>query len=193
MAGIPGSPLMGLVAQGMDGRKKSFIGGAFQYTPGSYTFTAPQAGWWKFVLWGAGDSNGNATSGAYSEYTVFLGVNQNVALVVATANTLASALDTTATFPSGKVVTAGGAGASPGAASGGDVNLAGSASGAAGSGTGGGAAGSGNGAGAPANLPYRGGAGSGGSGQGHTPGGGAQTAGGFTGGDGMAIVSFVRS
>ena len=173
----------------------------FTFPPGTWTFTPPKAGYWKFVQWGVGGSVstvGNA-SGAYTEYTRFLTSAQSVALVVGIYAGVGT-VDTTATFPDGYVVTAGKAtGATPGTASGGDVNLNGSAgtagstsaTGANGSGTGGGAgaANSGTndgGAGAPANLPYRGGAG------GASPGGGASQASQAVG-NGLILAVFVKS
>lgn len=193
--------LRGFVAQGMNGLRKSVAPFVAQYPPGSYTFTAPRSGDWKFVLWGAG-GQGSATpagggSGAYVEVTRKLVAGQSVALVVGGPN---DANNTSATFPGGVVVTAargadassGGAG---GVATGGDVRLNGSAggtgggSGGAGSGTGGGASGGANGGGgAPGVVPFRGGFG--GSAVNTvvgSPGGGGANGGGY-GGSGLLIV-----
>lgn len=141
------------------------------FPPGAWTFTAPSAGYWKFVLRGAGGIEGSGglagASGSYLEITKLLSTAQSVSLVVGIVGVGVNS--TTATFPDGSVATAGGAvGGVPGAASGGDVNLAGTAgvalggtagnpglgtSGGAGGATGGGLSG---GAGAPANIPLHG-------------------------------------
>lgn len=183
----------------------------YQFAPGSYTFTSPKGGRWKFVLWGPGGNSGGGVdgggSGAYVEITKTVLTGQTVALVVSSAGAA-----TTATFLDGAVASAGaGSGITGGTASGGDVNLNGSNGGAsggsnagtAGTGTGGGAAGAGGaglpgGAGAPANLPFRGGAGGTGAGipavvSGKSPGGGAGDSGAATaGGDGLIIAYLVR-
>jgi hypothetical protein len=166
-----------MVGQGMVARKanaRQTEPYVFPAATSSYTFTPPKSGYWKFVAWGPGGTGTGGVSagasGAYIEITRFLTPAQPVTISVAQAS------DTVLTFSDGKVVTAGKAtAATAGAASGGDVNLAGTTGvltgalvGNAGLGTGGGAggaAGSGSGgAGAPANLPYRGGVGSGGTG-----------------------------
>jgi|SRR5579859_2055141 len=175
---------------------------SFPAAAAAYTFSPPTSGYWKFVTWGAGGTGSNGTvagsSGAYAEITKFLTPASKVSIVVPLSG------DTVLTFPDGTVVTAGKAangGGSPGVASGGDVNLAGSTGGLTGShvgnpglGTGGGlggpvALGSG-GAGAPANLPYRGGDGGGSSVPG-TGGGGAESAGGVFGA-GLVLAVFMR-
>jgi len=151
----------GLVAQTMDGRKSNPDPGQppHIFPAGSWIFTPPRAGQWKFVAWGPGGHGGNGASGAYFEKTVSLSIVSTVQIVVGTP-TLS---DTTVTFPNGIVATAGrAAGSAVGVATGGDVNLAGSTSASVGLGTGGGRAGTGGagaGSGAPANLPYRGGPG----------------------------------
>lgn len=181
-----------------------------QFPPGSYTFTPTVSGWWKFVAWGGGEGGSGVTgggSGGYCEITKFLTTGQTVAVVVGKGfDASSSATSSTATFPDGTVATAGAAsGATGGTASGGDVNLNGSAggnggAGAAGLGTGGGAAGtgSGGGAGAPANLPFRGGDGasttvrqarSPGAGAAINPGGDNRN----NGGDGLIIAFLARS
>jgi hypothetical protein len=140
------------------------------FPAGTWSFVPPQTGYWKFVLRGCGGAgssgSGAGASGAYCEVTRYLTTAQSVAIVVGTA----FGPDTTATFPDGKVVTAGRASlAVAGVASGGDVNIngtpgvgTGNLNGNPGGGTGGGlggvagvGAGSG-GAGAPANLPFHG-------------------------------------
>lgn len=181
---------------------RDVLGFLYQYTPGIYTFTPPQAGLWKFVLWGAGGGCFNGTSGqaagsgAYCETNRRLDPAQNVTIIVGAGSTNSGGA-TTVTFPDGTVVSAGGGvtGNSTGVggvASGGDVNLAGSAAGQAGGGTGGGtSAGTTSGGGAPANLPYRGGSGGAANASGQSPGGGAGAAGpGLqpSGGSGLAMA-----
>jgi hypothetical protein len=136
---------------------------------GAYSFSPPASGKWKFVGWGCGGGGlagtSGGASGAYVEITRFLTKNQVVTISVV------SGADTVIAMPDGTVATAGKASAAvAGAASGGDVNLAGTAgvlsgNGNPGLGTGGGLGGTVTtnigGAGAPANLPFRGGAGEG--------------------------------
>jgi hypothetical protein len=141
--------------------------------PGTYTFTPPISGYFKFVGWGAGGRGSSGSygggSGSYVEATRLLTVNQSVTIVVGPSNN-----DTTFTFPDGTIVTAGGSsGQAGGTPSGlnanlGDVGLSGTAgpnnggTASPGLGTGGGPGGGVNGgAGSPANLPYRGSAGGG--------------------------------
>jgi hypothetical protein len=194
----------GLVGQGMDGRKAVLTPYTTNYPVGSWTFTTPASGAYKFILWGGGAVGQNVSfagaSGAYSEYTRNLGYGETVALVVGAAGAAS-----TATFRDTKVVTAGGAAAMvAGVASGGDVNLDGSAgvvhsgvAGANGSGTGGGAGGTTNGtiaggAGAPAVLPHRGGAGQSASASTtQTPGAGGASQASTFGGDGLILVERV--
>lgn len=173
------------------------------YPPGSWTFTPPRPGYWKFVLRGhGGGGSGGVTggaSGAYVEVTKYLTSPQSVALIVGSFG----GGDTTATFPGGSVATAGAAsGAVAGVASGGDVNLNGAAgvptggnNGNPGTGTGGGsggiASGSSGGAGAPANLPFHGSTGA----SNAIPGpgaGGAEIGAQSNGGHGWAEVVFVK-
>jgi hypothetical protein len=182
-------------------------GAVFQYPPGTFTFRPNKAGYWKFVCWGPGggeDNTGSAPvgsgSGGYVEYTRFMGPAETTTIVVAPPP-IGAGVPTTVTFADGRVLSAGpGVGASSGgaggSASGGDVNLPGSASGLAGLGTGGGAASQG--AGAPANLPFRGGDGAGngsGTAPGNSPGGGGGGNGSnhqTPGGAGQVLVVFIR-
>lgn len=148
----------------MSGARRAFVAYT-EFFPGrdvsfsSYTFTAPDQGVYKFVLWGSGTFGNTAGgSGAYCEYSRQMAKGQTVALVVPTSS---GGLPTTATFPDGKVVSAGFGGVGvAGIASGGDVNLNGSLAGVAGLGSGGGTSGVGAGGGAPGVLPFRGGSGS---------------------------------
>ncbi|WP_421936341.1 hypothetical protein [Phenylobacterium sp.] len=142
------------------------------FPAGSYSFIVPETGDWQFVGWSAG-ANGSAgspsASGAYFELTRRLTVD---AVVVIDVSAVGST-DTTVTLPDGTSATATRAsGATPGAASGGDVNLAGSAPETAGSGDGGGASGTGMGGGAPGQLPFRGGSATTSHATGHGAGGG---------------------
>lgn len=193
-----GQPLRGFVGQSMAAKKKGFSGFAAQYTPGSYTFVAPLPGYYKFILWGAGDgSNPGGGSGAYSEKTAFLTPALSVPIVVGIGTAAAVGGDTTVSLPGAAIVTAGGGnGATGGVASGGDLNLNGSASGNPGQGSGGGAVGTvgGNPAGAPGVLPFRGGGGATGPTlAGISPGGGGSAgASAWPGGMGMVIVLFVK-
>jgi hypothetical protein len=161
----------------------------------SYTFTAPASGRWKFIGWGPGGSGavGNpGASGSYFEITKLLPIGATVAVVCG----IVGSTNTSVTFQDGTVATAGrAAGGAPGTATGGDVNLAGSAPGVAGLGTGGGTSGGGptDGAGAPANLPYRGGNGLTGSAVAPAPGagGGDPGAGGVSGGGSCVIATLL--
>lgn len=179
-------PLQGLIGQAMDGRKKVITPSTYLFPPGSYTFSPPDPGVWKFVLWGPGGNgsgSGTGSSGGYCEYSLSLGVRDRVTLSVGLPAIGTTSTATTATFPGGKVVSAGpgaqGAGGG-GVATGGDLNIAGSDGsdgsivGPAGGGTGGGPGGvAGVGAGAPAALPFRGGGGGAANSTGYAPGGGA--------------------
>jgi len=132
----------------------------YSYAPGSYTWTCPRTGLWRFVLWGGagmGSSGGssNGASGAYYEAVRWVVSGQQVALVVGTVHQ-----DTVATFPNGEALVAGGGIlTTPGVATatGSDIAYNGSAPGNPGLGSGGGTASGG--AGAPGNGHYRGGSG----------------------------------
>lgn len=188
-------------------------GGAVTYAAmfpvGSFTFTAPETGEYKFYLWGggwAGDGSGGAgASGSYAEKTVRLVRGATLVGMVGRGGGLEGIPgDTTLTLANGATVIAAAPDSqtTPVAATGGDVNLTGSipgttagTNGAAGQGTGGGAGGSGDGStgggggGAPANLPMRGGKGGSHGGQrGRTPGGGGCGYPLRDGGDGLVIV-----
>lgn len=183
-----GDRLPGFLAQTMGGPKVVAVECTQYLLGGSYIFTAPRTGYFKFVAWGAGgagavqaSTNGGGGSGAYGEATRFLAAGQRVSIVVGSAAPAASGGSTVLTFPDGSICTAaggqltmvGGQGGPGGSASGFDINLAGSQGGggvgpytpgAAGAGTSGGAGGAvsgswSGGGGAPANLPYIGAAG----------------------------------
>lgn len=177
--------LRGFVGQSLKAGKRGPQTYTALYPSGSYTFTPTINGFYKFHLWGSG-GNGTAgptvgASGAYCEFTAYLTVRDGVTLgvdrVTQTTPTLGA---TTATFPNGKVVSAGSATTTtPGVATGGDVNLPG----VAGASTTGGAA--------PGTATMRGGAG----GtvalvNGNTPGGGGTSgsASGDIGGDGLIVI-----
>jgi hypothetical protein len=196
--GVSNQSLRGLVGQGMNGRRPQFEGFTYQYPSGSYVFRAPMAGYWKFVLWGPGGQgtfSSNGGSGAYVEYTQFLGASEEVSIAVGAP---APTSNTSATFANGRTVIAGrGSPGVGGTATGGDVNINGSAPGVAGGGTGGGAPGTnGGGAGAPGQLPFRGGDGGATTGhqEGGSPGaGGMFNSGIYDGGSGLALVYLLRS
>jgi hypothetical protein len=171
--------MRGFAGQGMDAQRaepdqdEPHI---FPAAASAYSWTVPRTGKWKFVGWGAGGGGspaGGGASGGYFEITRQL---RRGAVVTITAG-VASSSDTSVVLPSATATATRANGQTAGTATGGDVNLAGSAGvaagsnpGAAGLGTGGGAGGAATsgsgGSGAPANLPYRGGAGGPGSGQG---------------------------
>jgi hypothetical protein len=202
--------LRGFIAQSMDGRKAStrIFQEPFVYGFGTWTWTCPRTGYWKFASHGPGafgNSGVGAASGAYAEKTVRLVKGQQVALIVGREGT-----DTTVTFPpgtfNGAAMTAGSAsGVTAGAASGGDLMYPGSPSngggpGVAGQGPGGGVAGSGVevGAGAPGTLQYPGGRG-GDQGAtvyaatGATPGaGGGWATNNQAGGDGRTVIAWIK-
>ena len=180
---------------------------------GTYSFTPPKPGVWKFVGWSAGGGSGAGTggggSGAYVEITKYLTAAQAVTIVAGFGGAGASGTATSVTFTDGVVASATGGtagdsvptGGAGGVATGGNVNLNGSAgvtSGAtanAGLGTGGGAGGgTSGGAGAPANLPFRGGKGGTNVGvDAAAPGGGTPIVGTFrTGGHGLVLAFFIR-
>lgn len=206
-------PLKGQ-ATALGGKKRNIpLSAPYTFPPGSYNFTPPYAGRWKFVAWsggGLGSSGDGGSSGTYAEITKVMSPGEAVSISVGYGgnNTIGDATDTTITFADGKTVTcpagvAGGGGV-PSAPSGGDVNLsasaggAGGGSGATGGGTGGGSGGAGSGAvggggGAPANLPFRGGkgAGSGANGARSPGGGGAGNSGTAQGGDGLVVAFMV--
>lgn len=183
------------------------------FPAGSYTFTVPKTGYWRFVLWGGGANGatgvGAGGSGAYYEAVRYLQSGQSAAIVSGRYNTAAGS---TVTLPGGEVLTALGSSGVTGAAASalnkaGDIAYAGSdggtggSAGTAGLGSGGGAGGAGNdgGAGAPGNLPFRGGAGGSVSGKlgGGAPGGGANDTNSASaqtqnGADGLVIVAYAR-
>jgi hypothetical protein len=216
-----GQKLRGLVGQEMRGRRRVPTSYSYSYPAGSYTWTCPATGWWRFVLWGAGsgcDPNANVGGGSGALYIAERLVPRGHAvsiLVGACAGGLSVGGDSAATFRSGETITAGGSApvGVPGAASanrnadivhpGSPGGTAGSA-GAAGLGTAGGAGGTGGtlsgGAGAPGYGTHRGGDGISASSSrgGESPGGGGAVAiiggnaSGTPGGDGLALIYRVR-
>lgn len=176
---------------------------SFPPRPGSgnvYTFTPPKPGFYKFVQWGgggSGDGTGAGGSGAYTETTAFMSLGDKATITVGRADQ-----NTTVVLPDGRTITAGagiggGAGGTGGVATGGDINLSGSAAGVAGLGSGGGLivnSGSSVGGGAPAVLPFRGGDGQGSINFGTGPGGGGwgPSATNTQAAAGLAIAVFVR-
>ncbi len=196
MAGIARQPIGAISVAGVPiaTSNPADATGPYVFPAGSFTFSPPADGYWKLVGWGGGQRGDGGRSGSYVEKTVYLRTTDQVSLAIGGAD-----FNTTFSSAAFATVTANG-GSAGGIASGGDVNLNGSAGGSAGGpgtdglGTGGGLAGLGNGVnngggGAPAMLPYRGGkGGTGSSAPGCHPAGGGEIP-----GDGMAVLSFVRS
>lgn len=177
-------------------------GVSYVFPVGSWTFTPPKAGYWKIVLRGpgaAGSGSNGGGSGAYLERTVHLTPQHTVLLTVSAPGSA-----TVATLPGGGLISAGAAsGRTGGAAIGGDLQYNGSmggnsiAGGAAGLGPGGGAGTSTEGgAGSPGTLQYLGTSGANLNQSGRTPGAGGShlvsTGAGTPGGDGQAILTFMR-
>lgn len=200
--------ILGLRGQGMSGAKRPLTPISRSYPVGSHTFTVTKTGWYEFALWGPGAAGSGAdggASGAFVLATRRLMLGQTVALVVSGPGTA-----TSATFPSGEVLTAGAAsGRTAGgvSAAAGDTAIAGTAAGTGnaaggtGGGTDGGAGGSTNGvlaggSGAPGSDGYKGGGGGNGGSfaAGATPGGGSGGSSGTAapGGGGLAIVVQVK-
>jgi hypothetical protein len=191
-----GQKLRELVGQGMSGQRKAVSPGLYLYTTtrgGSlaYTFTAPRSGWFRFAIWGAG-GGGVSSVGSGAALVVAerpLAKGQTVALVVACGDTgTGIGAASTATFPDGSVVRAGGG--LPGTAAGGvavgdvgrgDILVNGSA----------GAPGA-PGAAASYATYIGGAAGTPGLPEGNVPGGGNYGSGAGQGGSGVAVVSQVR-
>lgn len=180
------------------------------FLPGSYTWTAPDSGYYRIAQWGTGNygsAPNGGPSGAHAQTVVPITGGQAVAIAVSSGN-MASPGDTTVTLPDGRVVTTTSASTTvPGTATGGDINLNGSAggvgvsgAGTAGLGTAGGVGGPGDattmggGAGAPGYGYYPGGNGADGSTgfPGQTPGAGGRS-GASLGGHGLVIIERVYS
>lgn len=182
VAGIP------IATANLPNRDEPFIFGS----GATYNWSPTKAGLYKFVAWGPGGVGSNVptygASGGYFEITKYVRTTDVVVIVTG----VVGSSNTTIAFPDGTVATATRAnGSTPGSASGGDVNLAGSNGESSGLGTGGGTATTGQGAGAPANLPYRGGNGT--TGQGLAPGGGGgDTAASTQGGGSLVIAALIR-
>lgn len=122
---IPG---LSIAAQAIAAAGSSQVASDYAYPGGSYTWTCPASGYYRFTQWGCGGTGtaggAGGASGGHAQTVVFLTSGQTVALVVGRA---LSGVDTTVTFQNGRVVSATGAvGTTPGAATFGDVNLAGS-------------------------------------------------------------------
>jgi hypothetical protein len=99
------------------------------YPAGVHNWVSPASAYYRFVLWGGGGVDGtNGGSGALAIAVRRVARGQIVALNVADGG--APSDDTTATFPDGRVITAGSAvNTVAGVASGGDVNINGVAGG----------------------------------------------------------------
>jgi len=220
-----GQKIRGLVGQSMSGRRGQKVLLSYSFPAGNHTWVCPRTGLWRFVLWGAGggaDTSLGQAGGSGALYiaerrvskgqVILLGVGGGTNPAFAAAGSGGG--NTTATMPSGEVITAGGAAANAGGVATqnrpDDIVLSGTAgvtiagvAGATGGGTNpgaGGVAGGGSirpGSGAPGYGPYRGGdgaAGLGGNTNGRSPGGGGTTTSdkGTGGGDGLAVVHLVR-
>jgi hypothetical protein len=193
--------LRGLVGQGMNGRRARRTPETRIYSRGSYTFTADEAGWYRFVLWGGGAGANNGVvaggSGALVIAERLLNIGQIASITVGRGgpnNPTGSyaGSNSTVTLPGGEVLTAGGAvsgtgGSASANTSRGDIATNGTTT-----------AVTGNGMSAPSFGDYQGGAGATDGGgfslAGACPGGGGRTDGGVGsyGGDGLVIVVQVR-
>lgn len=199
------SGVRGFVAQGMDGRKKAITSAPYNFPPGTHTFTAPAAGVYRFVMWGCGGGFGGG-SGAFIQAERPLAQGQRVAIVVAACDASPPTTNTTVTFPTGEVLTAGSptvtntvGGLATAAAR--DIAISGSkgfdgTAPVAGGGDNGGAAGTGGqgGAGAPGWGSHKGGDGGNNvsNGSGETPGAGGYVGTGNWGGNGLVLVYRVK-
>ncbi len=107
-----GQRLRGLVGQGMSGVRRSRSPVSRSYSPGSYTFTAPTGGWFRFVAFGggAGASNGSysGASGALVIAQRPLAGGQRVSITVGGGGAIGGGNggNTTITMPDGEVITA---------------------------------------------------------------------------------------
>ena len=167
------------------GLSRENFGHLLVYSAGNYSFTVPKEGMglWRFAAWGGGETPGNSSGagGALAIKDVYLSDGQAVGVSVGGAGA-----QTVLTFAQGIVVAGAGSGGVGGAATGGDINVSGSAP----VGQNGGAAGS--------YGEFRGGAGGAGIGRaGRSPGGGP---GAFTGtglqemaASGLVIAYRIRS
>lgn len=112
-----GQKLRGFVGQGMSGQRKALTPVVYVYPPRSVTFTVPVTGKYRFAVRGGGGGGGSGgaglagASGALVIGDRYLNKGQTVALVVgAVAAFNADGNASTATFPDGSVMTAGGGG-----------------------------------------------------------------------------------
>jgi len=112
--------LRGMVGQSMGGPKYPPVECAQFTQAGSYTFTAPAPGLYKFVLWGGGGGgdgagNGGGGSGAYCELTRLVGAAEQIAVVVGAKSVSGVGNASSLRFVDGRVVTAGGGASGAGA------------------------------------------------------------------------------
>jgi len=142
-----GNKLPGLRGQNMRGVRPKTTVSTYSFPPGSYTWTCPRSGRWRFVLWGGGGTGNSGSgqhggSGAYYEAERNLVKGQGVVVSVG-----ASDQNTSVAMPNGELLTANGGSLNTAATAsptvGTDIAYAGSAPGVAGLGPGGGAARSG--------------------------------------------------
>ena len=138
--GVPGQNLRGFVGQSMSGTR-TFPGydRTFTASPTAYSWTVPVSGYYEIAGWGCGSvtlSGVNGT-GAFALRRLMLSAGQRLTIQVGlnSANVnpgsgaTGTATDTVVTFPDGSTMTAGSAaaGVSAGTATGGDINVAGTA------------------------------------------------------------------
>ena len=112
-----GQKLRGLVGQGMNGRRGKLTLAVYVYPPGTRTFTVPASGKYRIAVRGSGGGGGSGgaglagSSGALVIGDRYLNKGQTVALVIgAPPGFNADGNASTATFPDGSVMTAGGGG-----------------------------------------------------------------------------------
>ena len=137
--------LGGFKGQGLSGEKAIPVGYFTALNPGNVAWVCPRAGRYTFTIRGGGDaggggaSNQNGYTGAAAQRTLILGAGQAVQMVVGTGGSRVHSplavnpgTSTTLTFPDGIVMTAEGGNGATGvvaAATGGDINVAGRATG----------------------------------------------------------------
>lgn len=196
--------LRGLVGQGMSGGRKSVTPVMYSYPPGSYTFTVPKNGWYRFYALGGGGGGQiagvPAGSGALVVGDRALVKGQTVAVVVGNGgDSNNDGTATTLAFPTDSVSAGGGIAGSSGGAGGTatstnnlDRLYNGSAKEVAGGGTNGGASGTGLGAGSPGYDGYRGGDGGTSIMKAERGGGGYTSTAYVAGGDGDLLIHQIR-
>lgn len=131
---MPG--LKGLLAQSLSANKPSEVASyVASYPSGTYFWTAPRAGRYRFAQWGgggegAGVGTDGGDGGAHAQTVRWVAAGQSVGLVVGECSRGSNGTTTILTLPDGTtVVTTGGArgaiASAPGVATGGDINVPG--------------------------------------------------------------------